>query len=198
VRRGSPPLCYRPARRPPIPVVALVNLLFGIGFALVARDRIRADGPFAAPAFHLVLLHAAAVVAPIAVYFYAVHPAWSWMYWFDPRKVSGAAVLPLMVGHAMLVVGGWYTAAMLLRAGYQGALVFVAGAVALFLLILVAVSVDRLSIAADYPSWQEKKGVSLFAVQLGWAFVVSLLALFGSAIYIAIELNRDGRRVRAR
>ena len=192
------PLCYRPARRPPIPVVALVNLLFGIGFALVARDRIRADGPFAAPAFHLVLLHAAMIVAPVALYFYAVHPAWSWMYWFDPRKLSGVAVLPLMVGHATLVIGGWYTAAMLLRAGHQGALLYVAGAIAVFLLILVAGNVDRMSTASDYPGWQAKRGVSLFAVQLGWAFVVSLLALFGSAVYIAIELSRDGRRVRSR
>ena len=144
------------------------------------------------------LLHAAAVVAPIALYFYAVHPAWSWMYWFDPRKLSGVAVLPLMVGHATLVIGGWYTAAMLLRAGYQGALLYVAGAIALFLLILVIASVDRLSTAADYPGWQGKKGVSLFDVRLGFAFVVSLLALFVSAIYISIELGRDGRRVRAR
>jgi hypothetical protein len=145
-----------------------------------------------------VLLHAAAVVAPIVLYFYAVHPAWSWMYWFDPRKLSGAAVLPLMVGHAMLVIGGWYTAAMLLRAGYQGALLYVAGAIALFLLILVIGNVDRLGTAADYPGWEAKKGVSLFAVRLGFAFVVSLLALFASAIYIAIELSRDGLRVRSR
>jgi hypothetical protein len=143
-------------------------------------------------------MHAAMIVAPVALYFYAVHPAWSWLYWFDPRKLSGAAVLPLMVGHATLVVGGWYAASMLIRAGYQGALIFVLGAIALFLLILVIVSVPRLSTAADYLGWEAHKGVSLFAVQLGWAFVVSLLALFGSAVYIAIELSRDGRRVRSR
>jgi hypothetical protein len=40
--------------------------------------------------------------------------------------------------------------------------------------------------------------VSVFKVQLGWAFVISLSALFGTAVYIAIELGRDGRRVRAR
>src|ERR1051325_9357986 len=91
-------------RRVVIPVVALVNLLFGIGFALIARDRIRADGPFAAPAFQLVALHAAAVVAPVALYFYAVHPAWSWMYWVTPGRLAGVAVLPLMVGHATLVI----------------------------------------------------------------------------------------------
>lgn len=174
-----------------------MNLLFGIGFALISRDRIRADGPFAAPAFHLVALHAAAVVAPMALYFYLVHPAWSWMYWVDPKKLAGVAVLPLMVGHAVLVIGGWYVASILIRRGYQGALLYIGGAIALILLVLVVAGIGRLTTAAEYPSWQDE-GVSLLSVRLGWAFIVSLMALFGSAIYIAIELGRDGRRVRSR
>lgn len=202
--RGAAPRAARAAAVLPcspedrIPVVALVNLLFGIGFALIARDRIRADGPFAAPAFQLVVLHAAAVVAPVALYFYAVHPAWSWMYWVNPRKLAGVMVLPLMVGHAALVVGGWYGAGLLLRRGYQGALLYVAGGIVLVLLVLVVIGVPRLSTATDYLGWRAGQGTSLFAVQLGWAFMVSLLALFGSAIYVAIELGRDGRRVRSR
>lgn len=176
----------------------MVNLLFGIGFALVARDRIKADGPFASPAFPLVVLHAAAVVAPVALYFYAVHPAWSWMYWFDPHKLAGVIVVPLMVGHAGLVIGAWYASSLLIRKGLSGALLYVAGALALGLLILIAGSINRISTAADYPGYASHRGVSLFAVQLGWAFVVSLLALFGSAVYVAIELGRDSRRVQAR
>jgi hypothetical protein len=182
----------------PIPVVALVNLLFGIGFAIVARDRIRADGPFAAPAFQLVALHAAAVVAPIALYFYAVHPGWSWMYWFDPGKLGGVAVLPLMVGHAALVIGAWYLSAVAIRRGFQAALFYVGGVVSLTLLVLIVGGIKRLATAADYLGWQAQQGTSLFKVQLGWSFMVCLLALFGSAIYIAIELGRDGRRVRSR
>ena len=144
------------------------------------------------------MLHAAAVVAPVALYFYAVHPAWAWMYWFDPHKLSGIAVLPLMVGHAGLVIGAWYLAALLIRKGLQGALFYVGGALALTLLVLVVGGMNRLGTAADFVGYQTHHGVSLFAVQLGWAFVVSLLALFGSAIYVAIELGRDGRRVRSR
>ena len=181
-----------------MPVVALVNLLFGIGFALIARDRIRADGPFSSPAFPLVALHAAMIVAPMALYFYGVHPAWSWMYWFDPAKLTGLAVLPLTVGHAALVIGGWYVAATLIRKGYQGALYYVAGAIALALLVLLFGGFDRLGTAADYPTWVARQGIGVFKVQLGWAFLVSLMALFGTAIYVAIELGRDGRRVRAR
>ena len=176
----------------------MVNLLFGIGFALIARDRIRADGPFAAPAFHLILLHAAAVVAPVALYFYAVHPAWAWMYWVNPERVAGVAVLPLMVGHAGLVIGGWYGASVLLRRGYQGAVLYVTGGLAVVLLVVIVGGINRLSVAADYDGWETQTGVPLFAVRIGWSFIVSLLALFGSAIYVAIELGRDGRRVRSR
>jgi hypothetical protein len=176
-----------------------VNLLFGIGFALIARDRVKADGPFAPPAFALVVLHAAAVVAPIALYFYAVHPAWAWMYYVDPDKLTAVFVLPLMVGHAALVVGAWYLSSMLIRKGLQGALFYVLGAVGVLLLVFIVAGMGRLSVASDYPGFERGLAhTSLFSVRLGWAFVVSMLALFGSAIYIAIELGRDGRRVRAR
>lgn len=173
-------------------------MLFGFGFALVARDRLRADGPFAAPGFALVVMHAAAVVAPITLYFYAVHPAWSWMYWVDPQKLAGVAVLPLMVGHAGLVIGGWYVAAALIRKGFQSAALYCGGAIAMTLLILVVSGIRRLSTAANYLGWQAHKGTSIFSVQLGWAFMVSLMALFGSAVYVAIELGRDSRRVQSR
>lgn len=175
-----------------------MNLLFGIGFALIARERLRVEGPFVSPAFPLVAMHAATVVAPIALYFYAVHPAWSWLYWFEPRKLSGIAVLPLMVGHAVLVVGGWYLAAVLLRRTFINAVLYIGGVLTLALLVLVVASLKRLATAADYAGFHGGKGTSLFNVQLGWAFVVSLLAMVGSAIYVAIELRSDGRRVQAR
>lgn len=120
------------------------------------------------------------------------------MYFFDPQKLAGVVVLPLMVGHAGLVIGAWYGASILIRKGLGGALAYLAGAVALTLLVLIVGGIGRLSTAADYPGYEAHRGVSLFAVRLGWAFVISLLAMFGSAVYIAIELGRDSRRVQAR
>jgi hypothetical protein len=181
-----------------VPIVALVNLLFGIGFALIARDRLKADGPFATPAFPLVMLHAGAIVAPIALYFYAAHPAWAWLYWIDPDKLTSLALVPLMVGHAALVFGGWYLGAVLIRHGAQGALFYVAGAVVLVIVIMLVACSGRLSTATDYLGYVKGVGLGLFEVKLGWAFLVSLGALFGSGIYVAIELGRDARRVRAR
>jgi hypothetical protein len=81
-------------------VAILVELGLALAFALVARDRIRADGPSAPPAFLLVAAHAAVVTLPVAFYFYAVQPAWTWHYLIDPAKVPALAILPLVVATA--------------------------------------------------------------------------------------------------
>jgi uncharacterized membrane-anchored protein len=56
----------------------------------------------------------------------------------------------------------------------------------------------RVGTAADYLGYNVGKGTSIFNVVLGWALLVSIFALLVSAAYVAIELLRDGRRVRAR
>lgn len=180
-----------------MPVAAVVHLAVGLGFALLARDRVRADGPFAAPVFQLVLLHAAGVVAPIALYFYAAHPSWSWLYLVDPDHVPVLALLPLMVGHALIVVGGYYGGALLLRADKRNIVAYVDGGLGLFTLILILLLRDRLAVSTSYAGYQVGRGRQLMEVPLGWAVLVSLLAMAGSILYIAFELTRDGRRVRA-
>ncbi len=170
-------------------------MIFGIAFAVLARDRVRADGAFALPAFVLVLQHAGAV-ATVALYFYAVHPAWAGMYLVDPDNVSGVLVLPLMVAHAGLVVGGWYGASQLLRRGQLQPVLYSGGVLVLATLLLGIGARARLTTAADYPGYAAHRGVALFSVELGWAVLVALLALVSSAAYVAVELMRDDRRVR--
>jgi hypothetical protein len=179
-------------------VIGLLNLLCGLGFAIVAKDRVRADGPLATPAFALVGLHAGAIVAPIALYFYVVHPAWSWMYWIEPKKVSVLAALPLMAGHAGLVLGSWALASIFIRRQMVRAVTYAAGAIFVATIVLLLVCSHRLTTAADFIGYQAGKGTSMFNVVLGWALVVAVFALLVSAAYVVIELLRDGRRVRAR
>ncbi len=173
----------------------MLNLIIGIAFAVLARDRIRADGAFSLPAFALVLQHAGAV-APIALYFYAVHPAWAGLYLVDPGNVSGVLVVPLMVGHGALVLGGWYGAAQLVRRGQLQAVLITGGVLATATLLLAIAARARLTTAADYAGYAARRGVALFSVELGWAVLVAMLALFASVAYVAIELLRDGRRLR--
>lgn len=181
-------------------VITIFNLLSGLAFAWLARDRIRADGPFAPPAFLYVVLHAGMIVAPIALYMYLVHPEWAWMYLVDPAKLSGLAVLPLVVGHAALVGGGWYAGAFMIRTERKKPLLYVVGGVAVLALIMVAVTWARLSHAATYAGFKmgPQGRVGLFSVELGYAVMVALLAITGSAVYTALGLVRDRRRVRVK
>ncbi|MCA9675040.1 MAG: hypothetical protein H6709_22770 [Kofleriaceae bacterium] len=181
-----------------MPIAVVVYVAVGLGFALVGRDRVRADGPFAPPVFYLVLMHAAGVVAPIALYFYAVHPAWSWMYAVDPANVPALAILPLVVGHAVVEIGAFYAGAMLVRAERRRVLLGAIAALGVVALIAVLVWRGRLGLDTSYAGYHAGRGRELMEVELGWALMVSMMASAGSIIYVMIELARDGRRVRAR
>ena len=87
-------------------IAIFAELALGLAFAVAGRDRVRADGPSTSPAILLVLAHAGIITAPIALYFYVAHPAWTWHYLADPAKVPGLAILPLVIGHGLVVVGG--------------------------------------------------------------------------------------------
>jgi hypothetical protein len=166
----------------------------------MARDRIRADGPFAPPAFLYVALHAGMAVAPIALYMYLVHPEWAWMYLVNPAKLSGLAVLPAVVGHAALVGGGWYLGAFLIRTDRKKPLLNTLAGTAVVTLVFLALTWNRLTHAATYAGWKlgGPARVGLFDVELGFAVIVALAALLGSIVYVALALLRDRRRVRAR
>jgi len=181
-----------------VPLAVVVHLAVGLAFALCARERIRVDGPFAAPAFYLVLMHAAGVVAPVALYFYAVHPAWSWMYMVDPGGISVLAILPLMVGHGVIVVGGYYLGALLIRADHKKAVAYAIVGLTITALVILLVARARLGVSASYGDFRAHRGRGLMEVELGWAVLVSLMASAGSITYIVFELTRDGRRVRSR
>jgi hypothetical protein len=179
-------------------VAALANVAMGLGFAVLARDRVRVDGPFGGPAFLFVVLNASVVVAPIALYFYAVHPAWAWHYWVDPGHIPGLALVPLVVGHAALVVGGWYGGTLLLRRDQRDIALYTLGGIALVLLVVVILLWHRLTTDATFAQFHRGEGAGFLDVELGWAVITSLMAVAGSTVYVALELLRDGRRVRSR
>jgi hypothetical protein len=160
---------------------------------------VRADGPFASPAFVLVLGFAAVVVLPMTLYFFWVHPAWSWMYLVDPDKVPSLAVVPVAVTHIGAVVGGWYLGARLLRADKRTAALWVAGGgggLLLLAAILLGGRIGHYGSYARHSAGEELRG--LMDVKLGWALIVVFLAFAVAAGYVALELSRDSRRVRTR
>lgn len=181
-----------------MPLAFLFHLALGLAFALAARGRIRVDGAYAPPAFPIALAHVGLVVIPLGLYFYLVQPDWTWLYWFDPRRLPRLAAVPLVAAHAGVVIAGWHLGAQLVRRDRTRLAVWIAIGLAVAIIVGAALALPRLTTAATYASYHRGQGRALMSVELGWAVLVALLATAITAGYTAFELTRDSRRARTR
>jgi hypothetical protein len=176
----------------------LFNACLGLGFAVCARDRLRTDGPFAMPAFMLVLTFVGLVLVPATLYVYLVHTAWSWSYLVDPAKVPPLAVVPVLVTVTGGLILGWYLGGWLIRSDRKRPLMYVGAGLGVALLAGMALLWARMTQYGTYEAWESGAVRGLMDVKLGYVLVVLVLAVTAAAGYVALELVRDSRRVRAR
>jgi hypothetical protein len=167
-------------------------------FAVAARDRIRADGPFAQPAFTVVMLFTGVIIAPFTLYLYVAHAAWTWMYLLDPDKVPSLTLIPLLVLHGGMVVVGWYIGGRLVRASKSRVALYAAAATLLLLLLLVFPLWGRLGIYGTYDEYRERLALPLMEVKLGYVLVALMLGVAVAGAFAGLELLRDSRRVKSR
>ncbi len=175
-----------------------INSLLGFAFALCARDRVRADGPFAAPAFWIVLTFAGLIAAPATLYLYIAHPAWSWLYALDPDTVPAALGLPVFIIVVGSLVGSWLGGSQLLRVGRERALWIGLAVTAAAGLISVAMTAERLVVYGSYPVFAAGEARGLLEVKLGYVLIAFSLGLLTAASFVAVELVRDSRQARIR
>jgi hypothetical protein len=170
------------------------NFILGVAFALCGRERIRIDGLFAPPAFWLVLIFAGIILIPLAFYLYMAHPAWTWMYTVDPEAVPSILLLPLLVGHGLMFVGGWLVGGKLVRNHKtRQALYGVLGA-SVLLIVMVLLFWGRLGHYGTYEEFTDGRALQLMEVKLGYVLIVILLGLGAAAVLTALQLVHDSRR----
>jgi hypothetical protein len=166
---------------------------------VAARDRIRVDGPFAMPAMAVVLSFVGIVLLPMTWYLLFWHPAWVWMYWFDPEKIPTLAVIPLGIAIAGMVLIGYHIGGRLMRQRHRarvGLYIVIAGA--LIVLIGAVVTWNAVGYVGTYEEWKGKRALPLMEVKLGYVMVAMVLGIAVASAFAATELNRDSRRVRSR
>ncbi len=173
-------------------------MCLGLGFAVCARDRLRVDGTFATPAFPLVLTFTGMIVLPVTLYLYLAHTAWSWLYLVDPDHVPALAIVPVLVFHTAAVIGGWYAGARLLRTDRHKIALYIIGGGGALVLLMTALLWGRLGRYGSYEEFMAGRASALMAVKLGYVLVPVILGIGGAATFVAMELVRDSRRVRAR
>lgn len=158
----------------------------------------RADGPFAAPAFLLVLSFCGVVMVPVVLYLYLAHPAWLWMYWIDPADVPSLAVVPVVAATAGALIGGYYLGARLVRADRARAARYAAIGAGVAAGAVAIAARDRLLHYGSFRDYRDGVALDLMDVKLGYVLVVVALGVGAAAVYVGLELFRDSRRVRAR
>lgn len=150
------------------------------------------------PAFMLVLTFVGMVLVPVTLYVYLVHTAWSWSYLVDPAKVPPLAVVPVLVTVAGALILGWYLGAWLIRSDRKRPLMYVGAGLGVALLGGIGLLWARMTHYGSFEAWESGAVRGLMDVKLGYVMVVLVLAVAASAGYVALELVRDSRRVRAR
>lgn len=185
-------------RRRAIPLDLLAITWLGCFFGWCARERVRADGPWSQPAISLVLLFLGIIVAPGTLYFYFAHPAWSWLYLFDPSRMPRVAVLTMLIASAGAYLGGYYLAGRLVRAGKELELrIGLASALAVIALVALLLR-RRLLHYGSYAQYKAGQALPIMEVKLGYVLIAVLAGAGTAAAVVALELVRDGRRAVAR
>jgi hypothetical protein len=175
-------------------VIAWLGLFFG----WCARERVRADGPWAQPAISLVLVFVGIVLAPCGLYFYLVHPAWAWLYLVDASKVPRFVAITVVVAQAGALILGYYGAAKLVRSGRELILRFaLPGAASVWLLLAILLR-GRIGIYGSYAAFKEGYARPLMDVKLGYVLIAVVVGAGAAAAVVAYELSRDSKRAAAR
>ncbi|MCG8422191.1 MAG: hypothetical protein MJE77_30075 [Proteobacteria bacterium] len=186
------------ARRTAIILELLVNFCLGLLFVHCARDRIHVDGTVPMPAFLLVLMFVGAVQLPMAVYLYWVHPAWSWLYLVDPNRVPDLIVAVVILVQCGVLIAAWYVGAHLVQIGRERLIPYLIGASTVLLLALVIWFGGRLIRYGTYQDYQGGAASGLLEVKLGYVLIALVLGVGAAAGFVAVELGRNSRLVRAR
>jgi len=182
----------------PIPLDLLLVTWLGFLFGWCARERLKVDGPWAQPAVSLVLLYGGIVVVPASLYFYLVHPAWSWLYLLDGAEVPTRGAFGLAPGRPGIVLAGFYGAGRFGGGGREFHLRLARPASAVILALLVLIVRRRLLHVGTFEQFHDGRAQNLMDVKLGYVLVAVLIGAGASATVVATELLRDGRRASAR
>ena len=162
--------------RQTVPIDILLSVLAGELCALVGEAGSRPDRPWGPP-FRYALAFGALAFAPIGLVLQVFYPAWSWMYFLDPRAYSPLLGALAVYGYVLALVFGYALSARYCR-GATARRVALAGP-ALLLLAFMYATFDRLWYVGTFDDFINGRATPL--LQSSLAPVLALL----SACFVA-------------
>jgi hypothetical protein len=176
----------------PIPFAPLVGWLLGMGIAwaghsVIAKD----DAPLMTTRpFLIVSLFAALVFAPVATYFVAFHPDWSYAYFFRREQIPSAIDLALVILSGASVILGFALAVRFLHRPRWLALLPIAPAC--IVIALAIATARRLAWSGTYAQFHGDFGLEpIGASALARGLVVGWIAIALGLMWTVRELRRE-------
>ena len=168
----------------PAPTAPLFGFVLGIAFAWAASDELQrvAGTAGASRSLILVTLFSLLCFAPVAVYFLAFVPDWSYAYLVDPERLPNAVDLALALLDAASVPAGFVVATRSAGGKRLGSLLRLAAAPGLLALAFLVVCLPRLSVHATFAQYHGDFGTrSVAGSPLGYA-LLWMAAVLGASV----------------
>lgn len=176
----------------------LLGFVLGAAFAWVSGDEIaRSKDSSVSRSLVAVTLFSLMVYAPIAAYFLAVSPDWTYAYLVDPDRIPRAADLAAVLLNFASVPAGFLAAARAAASRHQGTVVRIAAGPAVLVLANIAAALPRLSVHATHAQFHGDFGVEpLSGSPLGYALIWMSAVLAGSVAWTVRGLRRMAEAAR--
>lgn len=192
---GTPPACH--PRAVPAAAAPLIGFLIGAAFAWVASEELARDGSIGARALTVVSLFGLLVFAPIAGYFLAFAPDWSYAYLVDSQRLPSAADLGWVLLDAASVPAGFARGARHARVRRSAPLMRLIALPAAAASCLVLVALPRLGVHASYAQFHGDFGTRpVSGSPLGHALLAMTLVLLAGVSVTVVWLRRASRAAR--
>ena len=166
-------------------------------FAACARTQFTGGGSPWGRELAAVLSFEAIIVWPVALYFYLVHPAWSWMYFVDPERLPTGISLLVMLGYVATLLGGYLGGWALLRAHKDRILWGILAAVGVALIVFLIACRSRLAHTGTYEEYHAGHALTVGEGKLGWALAAASTGVAIAIVLVGFTLWEQGKRSRS-
>jgi hypothetical protein len=184
----------------PAPTAPLIGFSLGVAFAWAASDELARSLGSGTTSRSLVVvtLFSLLCFAPVAAYFLAFAPDWSYAYFVDSQRLPSAIDLGLALLNAASVPAGFAVAARAASAKRIGGVVRIASTPAVLALAFLLLTLPRLSVQGTYAQFHGDFGThSVAGGSLGYA-LLWMATLLGVSIAWTVRCLRmiggSGRR----
>jgi len=161
---------------------------------MAAREQILRDGSLFG-GVHLigVVLTCVAVIAPLGVYLFLLHPTWSMLYWLEPLDISNWQVLWVALGAPVAGALGFLGGGLLCRLLSPRATLVASGLGLAGLVTTLVLVGDRLVHLTNDTAWHEAP--SLLSGDLTAVFAFALPVVLGAWMFLVLLYEVEGRKL---